>query len=100
MISESSGCDQEEDVLPVFEQHWQDTNENYEKLDEYSTTVGGVPARTVIFSAEREGVKQKAKFVLFVRGTTLYRISTGFPVELYDAYVGYYDLVVRTFKFL
>jgi hypothetical protein len=73
-----------DDIVPTFEQHWQEINQNYTRAKEHDATVAGQPARIVIYTAEREGIRQKAKSVFVLKGDVLYRLGSGFPVELYD----------------
>jgi hypothetical protein len=76
---------------------------NYNKLDEYSTTVGGLPANiqtfTGTFTLNGENITLKYRVARFVKDKLGYVISYYVPAEFDDQYADCFDLAINSFKF-
>ena len=76
---------------------------DYNKVDEYNTTIGGGPAMvfTCTCSTEAGGMKWALKdsVAVFVKDDVGYIITYDVPAEFYDEYCDCFDLVISSFEF-
>ncbi len=76
---------------------------DYNKVDEYSTTIGGQPATvsTLTATVELEGTEYTLKdsCAIFIEDSVGYIITYDVPQEFHDQYADCFELVIGTFEF-
>lgn len=76
--------------------------ENYDKLEEYNTIVGGLPANvqtcTGILKVNGKDLLLKDKVARFVKDKVCYIITYDVPAEFHDEYTDCFNLVISTFE--
>lgn len=76
---------------------------NYEKLDEYSTTIGGQPAIVLVMTCtmEIEGKEYTLKDsgAVLIKDNIAYIITYDVPAELHDEYSNCFELMIDSFEF-
>ncbi len=72
---------------------------SYIVVQEYETTIGGVPAIVQVFTMEVTGIPLKGAAATFLKGKTAYIIALGVTEDLYEQYRDEFALVITTFKF-
>jgi len=79
------------------------TYADFNKVEEYSTTISGVPATVVVVTLTGEilgtEVSVKNKVAIFMKDEVGYSITYNVPAEFYDEYADSFDLAINSFKF-
>ena len=68
-------------------------------VQQYESTVGGVPSIVQVVTVEAMGYPLKDAFAFFMKGTTAYVIGLDITEDLYEQYRDEFALVITTFKF-
>jgi len=80
-----------------------ETIPNYNKEEEYNTTIGGLPTsvQTITGTVELDGedLLLRGKAARFVKDKFGYIITYDVPTEFHDQYLDYFELVISSFKF-
>ncbi|MBA7585707.1 MAG: hypothetical protein GH159_00870 [Dehalococcoidia bacterium] len=92
-----------EDYGITVESNTQMALPDYNKVDEYSTTIGGQPATvsTLTATVELEGTEYTLKdsCAIFIEDSVGYIITYDVPQEFHDQYADCFELVIGTFEF-
>lgn len=77
---------------------------DYKKLNEYSTTIGGLPAIVQIISGtsnigEGRQLKYKDVGARVIKDNSLYMMLLDIPTKYHDEYLECFELVINSFKF-
>jgi hypothetical protein len=79
------------------------TYADFNKVEEYGTTISGLPATVVVLTGTLEmdetELQLKQKGAMFIKDEVAYTISYNAPVEFYDEYADSFDLAINSFKF-
>jgi hypothetical protein len=90
-----------EDYGNASEQLIESLFENYQKVNEYSTTIDGQPATVQVFTGNyiysMNAIKSARAFL--VKGNTAYEINYTSLPEFYNEYIDCFELAVSSFKF-
>lgn len=75
----------------------------YKKLQEYDTTISGLPAIVIVFTGDYkfdgETIHMKDRIAIFIKDRIGYQMTFDTPAEFHDEYVDYFDLAMSTFLF-
>ncbi len=75
---------------------------NYNKVQEYATTINGLPAvvlvATFVVKCNGKKVALKNKYAIVIKDKVAYTITYDAPAECYDEYADCFDLVISSFK--
>ena len=90
-----------EDYVRIVEEDNKRQYTDYTKVDEYSTTIGGLSAIVRTFTATNNDVPLKITQAFFIEDTDNvgYIITYDVSGEFYDAYADSFELVISTFEF-
>ena len=92
-----------EDYVKASELNAKKTFTEYNKVDEYNTTLAGVPATVITCNIvlEIEGITYSLKdsFAIFIKDGVGYTISYDVPAEFHDDYIDCFGLIVNSFTF-
>ena len=90
-----------EDYVRIVEEDTKRQYIDYTKVDEYSTTIGGLSAIVRTFTATTMDVRLKNIQALFIEDTDNvgYVITYDVPEEFHDEYADSFELVISTVKF-
>ncbi len=72
-------------------------------VEEYSTTIGGLPAEGVLFTFKQkvgeEIAEYKDIFLVLKKDDAVYMIKYDVPTEFYDEYINCFNIMMSSFKF-
>ncbi len=90
-----------EDYIRIVEEDTKKQYTDYTMVDEYSTTIAGLPAIVRTFTATIMDVPLKNTQAFFIEDTDNvgYVITYDVPEEFYDEYADSFELVISTFEF-
>ena len=92
-----------EDYVKLSDLSAKRTIPNYNKQQEYSTTIGGLPATILVatqtFELDGEDIALKEKYAIFIKDEIGYTITYDVPAEFHDEYLDSFDLAINSFKF-
>jgi hypothetical protein len=71
----------------------------YKELEEYDTSIGGVPASIMEYTIPYNNTYLQNIFAIFVKDDIGYIIHYEAPAEFHDQYLDAFNLVISTFKF-
>jgi hypothetical protein len=72
---------------------------SYTVVQQYETTVSGVPAVVQVFTVEALGYPLKDAMAIYLKDKTAYVINLDVTEDLYEEYRDEFILVIETFKF-
>lgn len=87
-----------EDYLKLGEMQLKKVMENYQKVNEHSATICGLPAIVFTYTADFEGDKLMLTQALFLKENVAYVITYAAPPEFHDEYVKSFELVISSFE--
>jgi len=73
--------------------------ENYKNVDEGSTTISGLPARTLTYTASSDETMLMGSQAYVFKENVAYVITYTATEELYDKYADCFELVMTSFEF-
>jgi hypothetical protein len=92
-----------EDYAKQVELNTKSAAPDLNKVDEYSTTIGGQPAIVFTFTAtlkvEETKYFLKDSAAVFIKDSVGYIITYDVPTEFYDEYTDSFELVINSFRF-
>ena len=75
---------------------------NYNKVQEYSATINGLPAVVLVAALllkwNGKKVALKNKYAIVIKDKVAYTITYDAPAEFHDEYADCFDLVINSFK--
>ena len=72
---------------------------DYVKLQEYTTTISGLPAIVKTFTATVTDFPLKEIQAFFIKDKVAYIITYDVSIDSHDEYADYFELVISSFKF-
>ena len=88
-----------EDFCKRGEQQQKKEFPDYVKVQEYSTTIGQLPAVVQIFTATVRGFPIKDKQAIVIKGRVAYIITYDVTTDCHDEYLDCFECVINSFKF-
>ena len=91
------------DYVKALDLNLKRTTPDYNKVEEYSTTISGLPATVLVATAttalDGEDIALRDTLAMFIKDEVAYTITYNAPEEFHDEYAEYFDLVISSFKF-
>jgi hypothetical protein len=88
-----------EEYVRLFKLRIEEDAKNYEEVDEYDAVVDDLAAIVWTWKEDLAGATLMVTMAFFVKENVVYAISYGATPELYDDYLGCFELALDSFNF-